>query len=311
MPMVWRVLIVLNQIKALHIPDLCIEDIPIAYRVRSHGSNRYLLFSISNNPLIRKVTKNQDEWQRKFFFVRRDTIVEGYSLPVKWLTTANFRELAPPTEESEKRIKAVYRLPESDRSFSSHLPSSSQYSSSDMSAPAMIPEVVDLEELDSYSGLIQVKKEPSPKAATSSKPTSSKASVIPKPSPASKTGASSAQKRKETDSPAIPETFPYENHGFNEANGIMTSFLNQGLERLIHLYEEACGLNKMPKSKLKKAEVTLADQGMIVAAKSQHYEDKFKVVTQEAHIAMKKANQDAQAKLDAAQLQHEQDMNSY
>ncbi|KAJ0681627.1 hypothetical protein HanPI659440_Chr16g0638201 [Helianthus annuus] len=39
MPMVWRVLIVLNQIKALHIPALCIEDIPIAYRLRSHGSS--------------------------------------------------------------------------------------------------------------------------------------------------------------------------------------------------------------------------------------------------------------------------------
>ncbi|KAJ0801262.1 hypothetical protein HanPI659440_Chr03g0115311 [Helianthus annuus] len=52
MPMVWRVLIVFNQIKALHIPDL-----PIAYRLRSHGSSRFLLFSTSNNPLILKVTK--------------------------------------------------------------------------------------------------------------------------------------------------------------------------------------------------------------------------------------------------------------
>ncbi|KAF5803197.1 hypothetical protein HanRHA438_Chr06g0277831 [Helianthus annuus] len=33
MPMVWRVLIVLNQIKALHVPNICIEDIPIAYRL--------------------------------------------------------------------------------------------------------------------------------------------------------------------------------------------------------------------------------------------------------------------------------------
>ncbi|KAJ0742720.1 hypothetical protein HanPI659440_Chr10g0367351 [Helianthus annuus] len=67
----------------------------------------------------------------------------------------------------------------------------------------------------------------------------------------------------------------------------------------------------MLEAKLKKADVTIADQGMIAAAKSQHYEDKFKVVTQEAQVAVKKANQDAQAKLDAAQLQHEQDMNSY
>ncbi|KAF5789160.1 hypothetical protein HanRHA438_Chr09g0378871 [Helianthus annuus] len=103
-----------------------------------------------------------------------------------------------------------------------------------------------------------------------------------------KTRASSARKRKETDSLATSETFPYENRGFNEASGFMTSFLNQGLERLMHLYEEACGLSKMLESKLKKAEVTIADQGMIAAAKSQHYEDKFKAVTQEAQTAIKK-----------------------
>ncbi|KAJ0443939.1 hypothetical protein HanIR_Chr16g0826311 [Helianthus annuus] len=212
---------------------------------------------------------------------------------------ANFRELAPPTEESEGRIQAVYELPESDRSFSTHLPSSSQYSSSDMFVKN--PEVFDLEELDSYSGPVQVKKEPSPKPATSSKPNSSKAAAIPKPSPATKTRASSARKRKQTDSPASLETFPYENHGFVEASGFMTSFLNQ----------ESYGLNKMLESKLKKAEVTIADQGMIVAAKSQHYEDKFKAMTQEHQATIKKATHEAQAKFDAAQVQHEQDMASY
>ncbi|KAJ0494793.1 hypothetical protein HanRHA438_Chr12g0568581 [Helianthus annuus] len=91
----------------------------------------------------------------------------------------------------------------------------------------------------------------------------------------------------------------------------MTSFLNQGLERLTSLYEESCGLNKMLEVKLKKAETTIADQGVIAAAKSQHYEDKFKAVTQEGKAAINKANQDAQAKLDAAHLQYEQDMNTY
>ncbi|MFS7978007.1 hypothetical protein Hanom_Chr10g00910621 [Helianthus anomalus] len=46
---------------------------------------------------------------------------------------ANFKELAPPTEESHERINRIYQLPDSDRTFSLHLPSSSQYSSSDMS----------------------------------------------------------------------------------------------------------------------------------------------------------------------------------
>ena len=45
----------------------------------------------------------------------------------------NFKEVAPPTAESEKIIKTVYQLPTSDMSFTTHIPSSSQYSSSEMS----------------------------------------------------------------------------------------------------------------------------------------------------------------------------------
>ena len=94
-------------------------------------------------------------------------------------------------------------------------------------APAKIPEVFDLDELDSYSDQIQVKKEPNPKATATSKPSSSKAIVLPKPSPATKPRSSSSRKRKEPDSPVISDTFPYEKHGFIEASGFMTSFLNQ------------------------------------------------------------------------------------
>ncbi|MFS7969186.1 hypothetical protein Hanom_Chr09g00806191 [Helianthus anomalus] len=175
-------MVTLDQIKSCHIPDLCIQDLPVTYRIRSHGNNRFLLFSTYKNPLILKDTKNEDKWQRKFFFVKRDSIAKGFDLTVKWLTS-----------ESEQRIKDIYRLPESERTFS----------------------------------LSFVKKEPSSKETTSSKPTSSKAVAIPKPSPATKTHASSARKRKEMDTPATSETFPYENHGFNEASGLMTSFLNQ------------------------------------------------------------------------------------
>ncbi|MFS7920841.1 hypothetical protein Hanom_Chr03g00229501 [Helianthus anomalus] len=87
MPMVWRVLVTLDQIKSRHIPDLCIEDLPIAYRLRSHGSSIFLLFSSSKDPLILKASKNKDEWRRKFFFVKRDSIVKGVDLPMKWLTS--------------------------------------------------------------------------------------------------------------------------------------------------------------------------------------------------------------------------------
>ncbi|MFS7997941.1 hypothetical protein Hanom_Chr12g01147911 [Helianthus anomalus] len=63
MPMVWRVLVTLDQIKARHVPDLCIEDLPISYLLRSHGSSRFLLFSTSKDPLILKATKNEDDWR--------------------------------------------------------------------------------------------------------------------------------------------------------------------------------------------------------------------------------------------------------
>ncbi|KAM0009031.1 hypothetical protein Hdeb2414_s0006g00220651 [Helianthus debilis subsp. tardiflorus] len=46
MPMVWRMLLTLEWIKACHMPNLCIEDLPMAYRFRSHGSSRFHLFSI-------------------------------------------------------------------------------------------------------------------------------------------------------------------------------------------------------------------------------------------------------------------------
>ncbi|KAM0057098.1 hypothetical protein Hdeb2414_s0005g00154231 [Helianthus debilis subsp. tardiflorus] len=166
-----------------------------------------------------------------------------------------------------------------------------------------IPQVFDLEELDSYSASVQVKKEPN-KPSTASKPVaSSKETTMPKPSPTTKPRASSLSKRKETDSPATSEAFPYENHGFLESSGFMTSFLN--LASILIL------VNKMLEAKLKKAEVTIADQGMSTAARSQRYEDKFKAMTQEHQAAMKKATQEVQAKLDAVQAHHEQDMVSY
>ncbi|KAJ0525831.1 hypothetical protein HanHA300_Chr09g0316471 [Helianthus annuus] len=156
--------------------------------------------------------------------------------------------------------------------------------------PAKISEVFDLEELDSYSGPALVKKEPTSKPSTASKPSaSSKPTVMPKPSPATKPRASSSRKRKDTDSPATSKAFPYNNYGFLESSGFMSSFLNQDLERLTSLYEKACGTVKMLDVKLKKAEITIVDQVKITAAKSQHYEDKFKAVTQEAQAAIKKA----------------------
>ncbi|MFS7962205.1 hypothetical protein Hanom_Chr08g00723931 [Helianthus anomalus] len=251
MPMVWRVLATLEQIKARHMPDLCIEDLPMAYCLRSHGSSRFLLFSISKNPLILKATKNEDKWTRKFFFVKRDSIDRGSDLPKRWLTSANFKELAPPSAESVERIKEIYKLPESERTFTLMFTRSSQRSSSNMSGkytylikltifqkrneinrffpytmPVINLEGFQLDELDNYSSLAPIKQESNPKSSVTPKATSSKTIAAPKAPPASRTRASSSRKRKEADPPTTPHIFPFENHGFTDSGKFMTSFLN-------------------------------------------------------------------------------------
>ncbi|KAM0070151.1 hypothetical protein Hdeb2414_s0001g00009951 [Helianthus debilis subsp. tardiflorus] len=216
-------------------------------------------------------------------------------------SAANFKELALPSAESEGRIKEIYKLPESERTFTLLFTSSSQRSSSNMSVPIVNLEGFELEELDSYFGPMQVKQEVNPKPAITSKPTSSKSASAPKPSTTSKPRGSSSRKRKELDSPASLDVFPFENHRFSESSKFMTGILNQ----------DSCGLNKMLEARLKKVETTVADQAAIAAAKSQHYEDKYKAMIQEHEAALKKATQQAHAKYDAAQVQHEQDMASY
>ncbi|MFS7893959.1 hypothetical protein Hanom_Chr00s001241g01677491 [Helianthus anomalus] len=288
MPMVWRVLVTLDRIKSRFTPDLCVEDLSMAYLLRSHGNNRFLLFSTSKNPLILRATKNEEKWKQKFFFLKRDSITGGFDLLVKWLTSANLKELAPPSAESEQRIKSIYQLSKSERTFSLSSAKPKQGSSSEMFVKA--PEVFDLDELDSYPAPLSVKKEPSPNAITSSKSSGSKAVATSKFPLASRTRAASARKRKETDSPAVSETFPFENHGFNEASGFMTSFLNQVKTSIRYPENVSCGLIKMLEVKLEKAEVTIADQRTIAVAKSQHYEDKFKAMIKEHQATLHKAN---------------------
>ncbi|MFS8001468.1 hypothetical protein Hanom_Chr13g01190701 [Helianthus anomalus] len=180
-----------------------------------------------------------------------------------------------------------------------------------MSMPVINLEGFQLEELDSYYSPVQVKQEANPKPAVTSNPTSSKTATVPKPSTTSKPCGSSSRKRKEPNSPAISDVVPFENHGFSESSKFMTDFLNQGLERLVFLYEDISGLNKMLETKLKKAETTVVDQAAIAVTKSQHYEDKYKEMIHEHHAALKKVTQEAKAKYDAAQAQHEHDMVSY
>ncbi|MFS7963243.1 hypothetical protein Hanom_Chr08g00735781 [Helianthus anomalus] len=119
MPMLWRVLLVLDRIKNAHIPNLSVHDLSLAYRFRYHGSCRFLFYS----------------------------------------TSTDFRKLAPPLVDSESRIQAIRLLPEIERSFLPYPTSSSQHSSSNMSDASKVPILLDLEELDSYPTPVNVKKE--------------------------------------------------------------------------------------------------------------------------------------------------------
>ncbi|MFS7912416.1 hypothetical protein Hanom_Chr02g00129701 [Helianthus anomalus] len=260
-----------------YIPDLRINDLPIVYRLRSHGSSRFLLYSTSNNPLILKATRNGEEWKRKFFFVKRDSIPDGDSFPLKW-------KLALLTQESSARIEAIYQLPEIERSFFPTQASSSQHSSSIMSDSSNVPIAFDLEELDNYSGPVQVKKETL--VATSSKPSAS-----PIPTPQARARASGSKKRKSSDiAAATPEGFSYEDLGFVDSFEPITSFLNK--VNILNLQDAG--------SQAKEGRDQYLGSGKIAEAKTQYYEDKLKKVTQ-----------DAEVKLAAAQVDHEQAMTSF
>ncbi|MFS7955679.1 hypothetical protein Hanom_Chr07g00645461 [Helianthus anomalus] len=155
-----------------------------------------LFYSTSNNPLVIQATRNEEEWKSKFFFVKRTSIPGGSDFPVKWLTRADFRKLAPPLTDSVKRIEAIYKLPEEiERSFVPNQATSSQHSSSNMSDTNKMPVFLDLDKLDNYSTPVQVKKETP--ATASSKPT-----AAPKPTKQPRARAPASKKRKGS------ETFP-------------------------------------------------------------------------------------------------------
>ncbi|KAM0061405.1 hypothetical protein Hdeb2414_s0004g00135601 [Helianthus debilis subsp. tardiflorus] len=77
-------------------------------------------------------------------------------------------------------------------------------------------------------------------------------------------------------------------------------FVLQGLQHLLNLYTKACETTKLQEVKIKKLETTVVDQGTIAEAKTWHYEDELKKVTQ-----------DAEVRLAAPHVEHEQAMISF
>ncbi|KAJ0576238.1 hypothetical protein HanOQP8_Chr05g0179651 [Helianthus annuus] len=158
-----------------------------------------------------------------------------------------------------------------------------------MSDANKVPILLDLEELDSYPTPVNIKKETP--AVTSSKP-----ATIPKPSPRTRASTSKKRKGSVTTTPAS-KGFSYEELSFTESLEPMASFLNKRLQHLLHLYTDVCETAKLQEARIKQLKTTVTDQGTIAEAKTRHYEDKLKKVTQ-----------DAEVKLAAAHVEHEQTM---
>ncbi|KAJ0943029.1 hypothetical protein HanPSC8_Chr03g0099151 [Helianthus annuus] len=87
MPMIWRVLYTFERIIEQKGIDLGMTELAELYDLTTFGSYRYLLKRKAgeDHPVL-KVTKNDTNWKRRFFFVRRDSIPDGKDLPKEWAT---------------------------------------------------------------------------------------------------------------------------------------------------------------------------------------------------------------------------------
>ncbi|KAM0055599.1 hypothetical protein Hdeb2414_s0006g00208061 [Helianthus debilis subsp. tardiflorus] len=104
MPMIWRVLYTLERIIEQEGIDLGMAELAEMYDLTTFGSHRYLFKRKAGeeHPVL-KVTKNDMNWNRRFFFVRRDTILDGKDLPKEWATHAisvSHLKLTPAAKES-------------------------------------------------------------------------------------------------------------------------------------------------------------------------------------------------------------------
>ncbi|KAM0035202.1 hypothetical protein Hdeb2414_s0015g00443561 [Helianthus debilis subsp. tardiflorus] len=84
MSMVWRVLYTLEHMVERKGIDISLSELSQLYNLVSHGSHRFLFKSKPRqaHPIV-KTTKNDSNWRNQFFFVRRDSILNGSHLPKK------------------------------------------------------------------------------------------------------------------------------------------------------------------------------------------------------------------------------------
>ncbi|KAJ0840715.1 hypothetical protein HanPSC8_Chr14g0622081 [Helianthus annuus] len=130
MPMIWRVLYTFERIIEQEGIDLGMAELAELYDLTTFGSHRYLLKRKAgeDHPVL-KVTKNDTNWKRRFFFVRRDTLPNGKDLPKEWATHAISVAHLKLTPAARERVLAFKKLDPEIRSFQVTVQDSQEVSS--------------------------------------------------------------------------------------------------------------------------------------------------------------------------------------
>ncbi|KAJ0831458.1 hypothetical protein HanPSC8_Chr15g0667281 [Helianthus annuus] len=130
MPMIWRVLYTLERIIEQEGIDLGMAELGELYDLTTFSSHRYLFKRRpgEEHPIF-KATKNDTNWKRRFFFVRRDSIPDGKDLPKKWATHAISVSHLRLTPAAKERLLAFKKLDPETRTFKTTTQDSQEVSS--------------------------------------------------------------------------------------------------------------------------------------------------------------------------------------
>ncbi|KAM0025654.1 hypothetical protein Hdeb2414_s0021g00577091 [Helianthus debilis subsp. tardiflorus] len=118
MPILWRALFTFEEVIRREGLQFDVPELAYVYTLVTYGSNRFLFKSKPHQPIpILKTTKNDSSWKNEFFFIKRDSLPEGDTLPVRWISKVkNFVNLAE-LPGTAKRAKAFLDLDPIDRAF--------------------------------------------------------------------------------------------------------------------------------------------------------------------------------------------------
>ncbi|MFS7888195.1 hypothetical protein Hanom_Chr00s000001g01592091 [Helianthus anomalus] len=78
----WRALYTIDEILKTKELEFKLSELSYLYSLVTHDSSRFLFKAKPHQPLpILKTTQNNSTWKNQFFFMRRDSIPNGGSLP--------------------------------------------------------------------------------------------------------------------------------------------------------------------------------------------------------------------------------------